>query len=429
LENLTVSEIGVPWTPILSGDLSSAAIESIDAIRLALLEPEVAPARNPSLASGSAGLAVFFASMAQMQPDLDESCATRAVDFLERAIQALTTSNLPPRFYSGFTGIAWTLEHLQGRLIERDADDPNSPIDEVLAQYLEQTPWRADYDLIAGLVGYGAFALERRPSTVRRELLASIVHRLAETRTDTPDGITWFTRPHLLTQRQRERDPNGFYNLGLAHGVPGVIALLAQVCAEDIEPELARSLLNGAVSWLLAREIRSGEGMIPMTLTSEGTAVDNSSSRIAWCYGDLGIAAALLWAARSVRESEWEREAIRIATRAARRPLQESRVIDAGLCHGAAGNGHLFNRLYQATRNEVFLDAARRYFEQALGFRKSGEGVGGYLAWAGVDGGAWKSEPGLLEGAAGIGLALLAAVSSVEPEWDRMLMVSVPPRS
>jgi hypothetical protein len=33
----------------------------------------------------------------------------------------------------------------------------------------------------------------------------------------------------------------------------------------------------------------------------------------------------------------------------------------------------------------------------------------------------------LLTGAAGIALALLAAVTPVEPAWDKVLLVSVPP--
>jgi lantibiotic biosynthesis protein len=33
---------------------------------------------------------------------------------------------------------------------------------------------------------------------------------------------------------------------------------------------------------------------------------------------------------------------------------------------------------------------------------------------------------GLLEGAAGVALVLLAATTSVEPAWDRMFLVSAP---
>jgi hypothetical protein len=40
----------------------------------------------------------------------------------------------------------------------------------------------------------------------------------------------------------------------------------------------------------------------------------------------------------------------------------------------------------------------------------------------------WAADAGFLTGAAGIGLALLASVTSVEPEWDRLLLVAIPPR-
>jgi hypothetical protein len=37
-----------------------------------------------------------------------------------------------------------------------------------------------------------------------------------------------------------------------------------------------------------------------------------------------------------------------------------------------------------------------------------------------------EEDPGLLTGAAGIALALPAAITPVEPAWDRMLLVSIP---
>ena len=40
--------------------------------------------------------------------------------------------------------------------------------------------------------------------------------------------------------------------------------------------------------------------------------------------------------------------------------------------------------------------------------------------------GEWRDDPGFLNGAAGIGLVLLAAASPLEPEWDRVLLASLP---
>ena len=37
----------------------------------------------------------------------------------------------------------------------------------------------------------------------------------------------------------------------------------------------------------------------------------------------------------------------------------------------------------------------------------------------------WADLPGVLEGAAGVGLVLLAAVSPVPPAWDRIFLADV----
>jgi lantibiotic biosynthesis protein len=40
---------------------------------------------------------------------------------------------------------------------------------------------------------------------------------------------------------------------------------------------------------------------------------------------------------------------------------------------------------------------------------------------------AWRADPGFLTGSSGVGLALLAAATPVEPEWDRILLTDLGP--
>jgi hypothetical protein len=60
--------------------------------------------------------------------------------------------------------------------------------------------------------------------------------------------------------------------------------------------------------------------------------------------------------------------------------------------------------------------------------RRPGQGIGGFeSAEAGASSPErWSEETGFLTGAAGIGLMLLAALTPVEPEWDRVLLLSFP---
>jgi hypothetical protein len=107
--------------------------------------------------------------------------------------------------------------------------------------------------------------------------------------------------------------------------------------------------------------------------------------------------------------------------------------MDAGLCHGAFGNAHIFRRLYGATRDDCFLEAALRWVRAGFAMRREGLGLAGFRAWSPVRSDEpqrdpWVAEPGLLEGICGIGLVLLGLISSVEPKWDEALMVNIPQR-
>jgi lantibiotic biosynthesis protein len=421
------------WRPILGRELKESAADAVRAIATDLLSLHPVECRtglyqkaeDPSLAGGKAGIALFQAHLAQILSKEDNE--QMAIELLGQAIDSVATVPISPSLYSGFTGVAWTIEHLQGLLFDADDEDPNESIDDELKDYLNRSPWNGDYDLINGLVGFGVYALERLPRPSASECLGRIIYRLDEIARHLPEGTTWFTPPELLPSNQAELFPQGYYNLGVAHGVPGVIALLGETCAAGIAVDKARPLLNSAIDWLLAQKLPDDNlWFAPSVLP--GT--EPVPSRLAWCYGDLGVAAALMNAARSVNEPEWEREAIEIAIHASQCPLDKASINDAGLCHGAAGVGHIFNRMYQATGETNFREAAQLWFKRALEMRRPGEGVGGFYALLpmGDNKFDWIDDPGFLTGASGIGLALLAAITSVESAWDRVLLVTIPPR-
>ncbi|HET6896931.1 MAG TPA: lanthionine synthetase C family protein [Vicinamibacteria bacterium] len=414
------------------GSVAADALDAVRAIGEALRtapptqgpDRHPGPASEPSLSGGRAGQAVLFSYLAKA--GLTRCARETSEALLDEAVEAVSEVSLSPSFYQGFPGVAWAVAHLDdGR--EPAAVDPNEDIDAALQGYLARSPWTGEYDLVSGLVGLGVYALERLPRAGARRLLALVVERLEETSERTEEGIRWLTPPGRLPGHQRETAPNGYYNLGLAHGVPGVIALLGGACAAGITPARARRLLDGAVSWLLSQKLPPDAGASFPTWTGPGVAA--LPARSAWCYGDPGVAAALLCAARAVDNSSWEREALEIARRAAARPPDQAGVRDAGLCHGAAGLGQLFNRMFQATGDACLGDAARFWFARTLELRRPGCGVAGYAACDSRPGAPapWRDDPGLLSGAAGIGLALLAAVTTIEPAWDRMLLVSLPP--
>ena len=407
---------GASPVPLLSGALKDRALHLVGALTEALRPAPAADHGDASLSCGSAGLAVCHAQLARTRHD--QRAVGTALTRLEEAIDMLATEPLTSSLYSGFTGIAWAVETVD-RLLGAEGEDRNGDIDEALTSLLRRYPEQAPYDLVHGLTGLGVYALARWPRPAAAQCILAVAEQLARRARHDRDGVYWWTPP-MWKGPQRERYQPGGVDLGVAHGMVGVIPFLARAHRLGLAQQTVRPLLDGAVDWLLAHMVDTASGpTAPYFVADE---VEPGPARSAWCYGDPGVAVALLLAARDVGEPAWAAVATALAMGAANRPPDQSGVVDAGLCHGSAGLAHLFNRMYQMTSESLLADAARFWVERTLELC-SAAAPGRDAAPSDVAEPAWKG-PGLLEGAAGVALALEAASTTAEPAWDQILLVS-----
>jgi lantibiotic modifying enzyme len=402
------SAAGTPsWSPILAGAARTRALESVDALAARLEEASREDGHDASLSAGSAGLAVFGAELDRA--GAGGSASGRANPYLDHAFGIVASEALGASLYAGFTGVAWAAEVI-GRMVSDGEDDVNEEIDGAILQVLARVDWQhAPYDVIYGLTGIGVYAVERWPRPAAQEVLTRVVGELARCAREDEHGSYWWTAPSLLLGPNRERYPEGGVDLGVAHGVAGVIPLLARARALGVAGAEASALAERSVEWLLAQAVESATGPTIPYFVAAGE--EPRPARLAWCYGDAGVAAALIAAGRDAEEPAWVEAGTDLALGAATRPADATGVTDAGFCHGSAGLAHLFNRMYQTTRDGRLLHAAHFWLEQTF------EGL------------AADEQPpynglGLLEGAAGVALVLLAATSELEPHWDRIFLVA-----
>lgn len=418
------------WEPIATADTSRECWSTVEEIERALAESLVAGGEaqlDDSMTGGYAGVALFYAYL--HAASRNAAAADRALEALDLSTRALAQRQLLPALYSGFVGVGWVVTHLTRELFEGDADLAME-VDDALGHLLSNIEDHMTFELVYGLAGYGTYLVERLPDRGAAALLGRILDLLDESRD--ASGV-WFTDPAWLAPWQRELMPRGCYNLGVAHGIPGVIGFLAAAHREGVDdPRVARFADDG-VRWTIAQKNGGSSGsLFPSHIPIDG---EPRPTRTAWCYGDLGVATMLLSAAQAFGRRDWESEALAIARAAARRSIEDTRVRDAGLCHGSIGIAHLFNRMAQASGDGELRDAAERWYRITLDMRRPGEGLAGLLSWVDVVedgkwvGGEWKSEPGFLSGVAGVGLGLLAAVTNFEPAWDRVLLAAIPPRN
>lgn len=400
------------WQPVLTGALRDAAADTAAALIQSLDSPHVTDQRGACLAGGAAGLAVCHAVAAQ--EGQDGKARERAVGCLDDAIEVLASRPFSMSLYSGFTGIAWAADMVD-RLIPGEIEDRNDDIDLALVQAVRRYPKEGPYDLIDGLTGLGAYSLARWPRPSAVECLTGVLADLDGRARYDADGVYWWTPAATLIGPRRELYPAGGVDFGMAHGMAGVLPLLARACTLGVAKSTARPLLDNAIRWLMAHLIDSPAGATAPSFIADET--EPSPARSAWCYGDPGVAMALLLAARDLGEPRLQLVGTELALRAARRPPEHTGVTDAAVCHGAAGLAHLFTRMYQLTGEPELADAAVAWVERTLAMcaARSDDELGpGAPPWNG---------PGLLEGAAGIALVLLAASTPSEPVWDQMLLI------
>src|SRR5258706_2608877 len=167
-----------PWRPILAPESAERVLQVVREIA-ANLQSRIASSSlgvSPGLAGGESGLALFFSYLDQAQPE--QGYDELAMELLERTISATAKNPLMPSLYSGFSGVAWTMEHLAGRLYEDEGgEDAGEEVTAALVEHVALTPWQGHYDLISGLVGFGVFALERVPRPGGEECLRRVVAR------------------------------------------------------------------------------------------------------------------------------------------------------------------------------------------------------------------------------------------------------------
>lgn len=351
----------------------------------------LSPGHDLALADGEAGIALFLSEL----PAYQEAAARR----IDRAIHGLEARGLDASLHFGFTGIAWAWQRVMTRLGET-CDDSLAVADDAVLELLGSSRGRRlPPGVLFGLAGLAIYALDRATPVADR-CLAEIVELLHASAQPHGDGLRWWLAPPAGTAYV-ERFPDGFYDLGLDVGAAGIAIAAAGVAARGVARDRARSLAAGATRWIRAQHSAAG---LPSKLGVDGSSV----AAFGWCKGELGIALALL----ATGEPGDREAALTIGHRAAR--VDPGRCDEPGIHLGAAGALHAFNRLYTATGRPAFRDAARRWLDRLLALRRPG-GIAGFRLATG------EPRQGLVQGAAGIGLALLSAVHPERSAWDHAI--------
>ncbi|MBV6484218.1 MAG: hypothetical protein KFKLKKLM_00710 [Flavobacteriales bacterium] len=324
-------------------------------------------------------------------------------------------------FSSGLSGIGWAYNYLfKHNVLNEDIESFLLQIDEIVENSVDKLFMLNDYDFLHGVIGQSVYLLERN----NYKLLSKIINEIDNNAIKNENGYCWIS-DFIIDDDMNSKK---VYNISLSHGNSAIIVFLSkflEIESEDISSiNKAKKILKEAVKFILSCKMNNKDSIFPSICEVKNNG-ETRSSRLAWCYGDLGIGIALWQAGEILRDDDIKKEAIITCLHSTKRKTKEkTMIIDAGICHGTSGVAHIFNKMYYYTGKEEFKKAANYWIEETLNMATFKDGLAGYKSYQSEIMGGWKNDYGLLEGVAGIGLVLLSHISDEKPTWDRCLLLS-----
>jgi lantibiotic biosynthesis protein len=330
-----------------------------------------------------------------------------------------SSHGIGPWIYDGAAHVGWLAFKLAD--LEELRVVGLSMVDDIVGSWIEDYPEDRDVDLPQGVLGLGVYGLGHPAQDVRDRITAGVLD-VIEGRLESHQGESFIRLSNADWRRALRPGMVGLRDMGVAHGNAGLAAYLARVAqaAPEFRPR-ALALLVPLVTWLLRQRIDMDGAIFPQAVETR-----YEGSRSAWCYGDPGISLALWIVARALPPGDLRESVARTAREAAHaalaRPASETGVVDASLCHGAAGLCYFGRRA-----GELFGDFGGSGYMRSWHDYVDEQRRNGPLNYYRSD--AWRRDGSFLEGDCGVALALLYAATGRQPVWDERLLTARPDRT
>lgn len=357
---------------------------------------------SQSLHGGTAGLSLFYYQYNKFF--CTEESERIFTEIIENIIKSFGTEDKYLTFSNGTIGKLFLLAYYANEEIIDASIFPDDMVN-IIGEFALKEITSNNYDILHGGLGALMFLNEipHKSVQLRTEIVKQFLNKLS-VENNLNLWVDYF-----------KGDKN--FNLGLAHGNPGYCSLLSN--CRDLETLVNISLIERILDSINHFRLTNATSLYPYS-NVEG----ESGSRLAWCYGDLGVASAFWQSGKKFKINSWKEEAINILKyNLSRKGLEENHVRDAGLCHGSAGIAHIYNRFFHETKNKEFEQFRNYWVEKTLEFARFEDGIAGYKSF---HMGNYILDHSFLEGVTGIGLALISCLSNDinDLSWDRAIFLN-----
>jgi len=405
---------------------------------------EVSIWNDLAMAGGFTGVLPLYVELDRLYPDDGwDLVAHHYILAIKSSIENDGIANIS--MFGGLAGICYYIHEASrgGKRYRKILDKLNGKLVDCLkSEYLLPFEKKLDasqpihprfYETIQGLSGIGIYFLKTQSLLHSDDLLSKILSlfsRLAvklQIQGETVPG--WYiSSEHLFLPEEREAYPNGSFNLGLSHGITGVLAFLSIASINHAVEPGQREAIEMIGNWLRRkRKSFDGRWYWDTTISLEEEVHERGSvqmkSRDAWCYGTPGVARSLYLAGMALEDQSLQDFALESFTSIFASNREQWDLPGPTFCHGISGLLMITHLMARDSKSTFLHEQVKKLQETLLSYYDPSY-LFGFQNYEPMKNGkmARVNRADLLEGTSGVLLTLLS-LNSERYYWHHPFLI------
>jgi lantibiotic biosynthesis protein len=368
---------------------------------------------SDSLLGGQLGLILYYYHLYEVAEE--NSYREKTLQLLDEVVDNLQAGNsrlVKYTFGSGAAGFGYMMSFLEKRkFIEMDLRQEMEELDQYLFEEAIRQVKTEAVDYLHGAMGVLHYFTTRMNEEHIRQYADQVIVQLDNKAIYDDKGMR-------LENIFSGNEHPGEYNLGLSHGLSGILLILINAFRYSEHKKLIQNMVGEGVRYILhhRQDVDFANGIynyFPLVV-NEKTGGLSESNRLGWCYGDLNQVLLLNRAGRLLDRENYIKLAQLIGLQTLlRTDANSTLVMDSHFCHGSSGLAQFYRVLHQVTGHEGYRAGYEQWMEQTLLHIEREMATGKYAG----------RETQFLEGLVGVALTLLSYVSGKELQWSRCLLL------
>jgi hypothetical protein len=359
---------------------------------------------SAGLNDGILGISLFYFYFYEFSKD--ENALEKISGYIDQAINYITNSQCEPHELIEFSDYLCFLNE-KGFIDNKETLKYLKQLNPLIKTLFKTRIKEKDLDALSGCIAIGNYYLRILHLIDYSNQLIQLINLIEQEVVLSDSGIFWYFKNAETKKINIE--------LGIYHGVAGVIYFLASAYEQKIAQKKCLAMIHSAISYLSSQKKKKNASLFDIDALIHKRIPYNNLA-----YGDLGIGYVLFKTGKIIDYKQYIDNGIEIMEHAALFVDDEQKYIrDAELIYGSSGLMTIFSFFHSYTNSPSLLKAKTYWLSKTLDYNNNDTKWAGYETF--INGYDDHIQLSFCHGLCGIGIALIACQHTQDFSYLRFL--------